>query len=215
MPLSLSQTTGMTEVSSPAAPESQPALNERNPWRFGTIPNMLSLLRLAMLGPTVWALIARRNLLAFILFVASSLTDALDGWIARHFHQESEWGKILDPVADKVTLNTLAMILAFQGRIPLFLALIVLGRDVAILTGSLLLLTSKTFVPQANWAGKVTGLAFFAMLCAGLLNARWLLDDFLVPLVTVLVFLTLVTNTYTSWQAFRKRQRENANTGTH
>jgi cardiolipin synthase len=204
----------MTEVSSPAAPESQPALNGRNQWRFATIPNMLSLLRLAMLGPTVWALITRRNLLAFILFVASSLTDALDGWIARHFHQESEWGKILDPIADKLTLNTLAMILAFQGRIPLFLALIVLGRDVAILAGSLLLLTSKTFVPQSNWAGKITGLAFFAMLCAGLLNARWLLDDFLVPLVTVLVFLTLVTNTYTSWQAFNKRQRENANTGT-
>jgi len=215
MPPNSCKAARMTEVSSPAAPESQPALNERNQWRFGTIPNMLSLLRLAMLGPTVWALITRRNLLAFILFVASSLTDALDGWIARHFHQESEWGKILDPIADKLTLNTLAMILAFQGRIPLFLALIVLGRDVAILTGSLLLLTSKTFVPQSNWAGKITGLAFFAMLCAGLLNARWLLDDFLVPLVTVLVFLTLVTNTYTSWQAFNKRQRENANTGAH
>jgi len=180
----------------------------KNPWRFWTIPNILSIIRLAMLAPTVWALVTRHNLLAFILFVASSVTDTLDGWVARRLKQESEWGKILDPIADKLTLNTLAMIMAFQGRIPLFLALIVLVRDAIILGGGLVLLTSRTFVPQSNWPGKVTGFAFFAMLCAGLLDARWLLRGFLVPLVTVLVFITIVVYTYSFFQNLGRKTME-------
>lgn len=165
----------------------------KRPWRFWTVPNMLSLLRLALLVPTVWTLLAGRNFWAFGLFVGSSVTDALDGWIARRFKQESEWGKILDPVADKLTLNVLAIIMAIQGRIPLYLALVVLVRDAIILGGSLVLLTSHTVVPQSNWAGKITGVAFFGLLCAALLNIRWLLDGFLIPVVTVLVLVTLVT----------------------
>jgi|GEM_PF-807505 len=180
----------------------------KNPWRFWTVPNILSLVRLAMLAPTVWALVTQRNLLAFILFVVSSATDAVDGWIARRLHQESEWGKILDPLADKLTLNTLAMIMAFQGRIPLFLALIVLVRDAIILGGGLVLLTSRTFVPQSNWPGKITGAAFFAMLCAALLDARWLLRGFLVPLVTVLVFITVVVYTHTFFQRLNQKSKE-------
>jgi CDP-diacylglycerol--glycerol-3-phosphate 3-phosphatidyltransferase len=180
----------------------------KNPWRFWTIPNILSIIRLAMLAPTVWALVTQRNLLAFILFVVSSATDAVDGWVARRFHQKSEWGKILDPIADKLTLNTLAMIMAFQGRIPFFLALVVLVRDAIILGGGLVLLTSRTFVPQSNWPGKVTGLAFFAMLCAGLLDARWLLRGFLVPLVTVLVFITVVVYAHSFFQRLNQKSKE-------
>jgi cardiolipin synthase (CMP-forming) len=183
----------------------------RKSWRFWTVPNMLSVLRLVLLGPTVWALVSNRNLIAFILFVASSITDALDGMIARRFNQESEWGKILDPVADKVTLNVLAMIMAFQGRIPMFLALIVLTRDATILGGSLVLLTSRTFVPQSNWAGKAAGVSFFALLCAGLLNVKWLLHDFLVPLVTVLLFITLVIYTHSFFMQLKKIARSSGN----
>lgn len=187
------ETTNYTTLASNSSANHAEGKKEvENKWRFLTVPNMLSILRLIMLGPTVWALVTNRNLLAFILFVASSLTDAVDGWVARKFHQESEWGKILDPVADKLTLNVLGMILAFKGRIPLFLALVVLSRDSIILGGGLLLLTSKTYVPQSNLPGKITGFVFFGMICAGLLNARWLLDGFLVPVVTVLILITLV-----------------------
>ncbi|MBN2378893.1 CDP-alcohol phosphatidyltransferase family protein [candidate division WOR-3 bacterium] len=178
-------------------------------WRFITIPNLLSILRLLLLGPTVWALVHRPpiNWLAFAFFVLSSITDALDGWIARRFRQESEWGKILDPVADKVTINTLVMIMAIQGRIPLFLAVVALSRDVIILGACFVLLTSKTLVPQSNWAGKVTGVAFFALLCSGLLNVRWLLDRFLVPIVTVLVLITIVVYSQEFLQYLKTRKK--------
>ena len=133
-------------VTSVGTDHSQTQIEPEKNWRFLTVPNILSILRLLMLAPTAWALLHKPplNWLAFSLFVLSSVTDALDGWIARKFKQESEWGKILDPIADKVTLNVLAMIMAFQGRIPLFLALVVLGRDAIILAGGLFLLASKT-----------------------------------------------------------------------
>jgi len=75
---------------------------------------------------------------------------------------------------------------------------------VVILTGSLVLLTSRTFVPQSNVAGKVTGILFFAMICAGLLyvpNLRMLLR-YIVAVVSVLVFITLVVYTYTFFTQF-------------
>lgn len=164
-------------------------------WRLLTVPNILSLFRLVLLIPTVWFLLKERNVLAFAFFVFSSITDALDGMIARRFHQKSEWGKILDPLADKLTLNILAMILAVKGRIPLFLAVVVLSRDAAILAGSFFLLTSKTLVLPSNVPGKITGIFFFAMICAGLLNIRWLLL-YLVPVLTVLVLITWVIYGY-------------------
>ncbi|MBD3284936.1 hypothetical protein GF359_01060 [candidate division WOR-3 bacterium] len=186
-----------------------PVEQEKN-WRFLTVPNLLSILRLLLLTPTAWAILHKPplNWLAFGLFVLSSATDALDGWIARRFNQKSEWGKILDPIADKLTLNVLAMIMALQERIPLFLALAVLGRDVIILAGGLFLLAKKTFVIQSNWAGKVTGVAFFAMLCAGLLNVRWLLDSFLVPVVTCLVLITLVTYSHSFLISLKERKQK-------
>ncbi len=186
----------MMEESPPGNHSSSRNDSSSRGWRFLTIPNLLSIFRLLLLAPAVWALLNEKNLLAFAVFVVSSITDALDGMIARRFHQTSEWGKILDPLADKLTLNTLAMIMALQGRIPLFLALIVLGRDVVILTGSFLLLTARTILLPANVPGKITGIMFFAMICAGLLDIRWLLH-YLVPIVTVLVFITLTIYTYT------------------
>jgi cardiolipin synthase len=202
----------LNDTSNTVSPvEVQPGLasqETRKSWRFWTVPNVLSLLRLPILAPTVWALVTQRNVLAFILFLVSSLTDALDGWIARRFNQRSEWGKILDPLADKITLNVLAMIMAFQGRIPLFLALVVLVRDGAIVGGGLVLLTSRTFVAQSSGPGKVTGVTFFAMICAGLLNVRWLINELLAPLVTVLVFITLVEYVHTFFQKLQRQSKE-------
>lgn len=195
----------MNETQDPEIPGFRKYDPDSKGWRFLTIPNLLSLLRLMMLLPAVWALVKEKNLLAFTIFVASSITDALDGMIARRFHQKSEWGKILDPLADKLTLNTLTMIMAFQDRIPLFLALIVLGRDVAILAGSFLLLTARTIVLPSNIPGKITGLMFFAMICAGLLNIRWLLH-YLVPVVTVLVFITLTIYSYNFFMNINPRR---------
>ncbi len=182
--------------------------SQSSSWNLWTIPNALSILRLLMLAPTVWALLTNHNSIAFLLFVLSSMTDALDGWIARKYNQVSEWGKILDPIADKLTLNVLAMIMAFQGRIPLFLAIVMLSRDALILGGSLAIMASKTIVPQANVVGKVSGAAFFAMLCAGLLNVTPLLDNFLVPMVSVLLLISIVVYTWKFFIILEKKSRE-------
>lgn len=97
-------------------------------------------------GPWMWA--------AFALFVLASLTDFLDGYIARKYHQVSDFGKFLDPLADKL-LTIAAMVMFCEwGRIPAWALMIVLTREFAV-TGLRLVSVGKGTVIAAGWSGKI------------------------------------------------------------
>lgn len=101
---------------------------------------------------------------AFALFVAASLTDFLDGYIARKYHQVSDFGKFLDPLADK--LLTIAAMLMFceWGKIPAWALMIVLTREFAV-TGLRLVAVGKGTVIAAGWSGKVKTACSMVGLC--------------------------------------------------
>ena len=108
-------------------------------------------------GSWMWA--------AFGLFVVASLTDFLDGYIARKYNQVSDFGKFLDPLADK--LLTIAAILMFceWGQVPAWALMIVLTREFAV-TGLRLIAVGKGTVIAAGWSGKVKTAASMIGLCA-------------------------------------------------
>ena len=108
-------------------------------------------------GPWMWS--------AFVLFVIASLTDFLDGYIARKYHQVSDFGKFLDPLADK--LLTVAAMLMFceWGLMPAWALMIVLTREFAV-TGLRLIAVGKGTVIAAGWSGKVKTAASMVGLCA-------------------------------------------------
>ncbi|MGF1471927.1 MAG: CDP-alcohol phosphatidyltransferase family protein [Rubrobacteraceae bacterium] len=114
-----------------------------------TIPNVLSLLRLAMVPVVVVLLLARLDLAAVIVFVLAAVTDFLDGQIARRT-QPTLVGKILDPIADRLMLSTTAVVLAVRGALPVWAVAILVGRDVLALAGGLAF-GGKVSV---NWVGK-------------------------------------------------------------
>ena len=138
------------------------------------VPNILSILRLA-LAPFIfsflWAGDYRASLL---LFGVAAATDALDGFVARRWRAESRTGAVLDPIADKVLLSGTYLTLALSGGIPAWIAWIVLGRDALILlvAGGLLALTGKRreFPPSA-W-GKISTIAQAAFVVAVLVDVR-------------------------------------------
>ena len=68
------------------------------------LPNLISVLRILLVLPVVWALVNLEYAIALILFAVAGFTDALDGFLAKHFHWESRLGSILDPLADKLLL---------------------------------------------------------------------------------------------------------------
>lgn len=101
-----------------------------------TIPNVLSLLRLAMVPVVVVLLLLEFDVAAVVVFVLAAVTDFLDGQIARRT-RPTRLGKILDPVADRVMLSSSAVVLAFRDLLPVWAVAILVGRDLLALAGGL------------------------------------------------------------------------------
>lgn len=101
------------------------------------IPNLISILRIFLSVPVVWMLLLQRFDIALILFAIAGVSDGLDGFLAKHYGWQSHLGGMLDPLADKVLLVSSYVALAILGLIPLLLMLLVILRDLVIVTGAL------------------------------------------------------------------------------
>ncbi|HEY1531039.1 MAG TPA: CDP-alcohol phosphatidyltransferase family protein [Galbitalea sp.] len=97
--------------------------------RILTIPNFLSLCRLAMVPVFLVFIIVGADFAALIVLVVSSVTDYLDGTIARKFHQVTRLGQLLDPAADRLFIFAALVGLCVRGILPLWLVVIIIGRD--------------------------------------------------------------------------------------
>ncbi len=103
-------------------------------------PNLLTWLRIVMIPLFVgvfyfeqgWMSHTTQNLVATVIFTAAAITDWLDGWLARRLNQTSAFGAFLDPVADKLMVAAALIILVQLGRIDAVIALIIIGREIAI-----------------------------------------------------------------------------------
>jgi cardiolipin synthase len=103
-----------------------------------TIPNLITIGRLLLVPLVVWLIIAPHPAAAFWTFVAAGVSDAVDGFIARQFNLRSDLGAYLDPVADKALLVSIYLTCAAYGEIPVWVAILVVSRDLLIVGGVLL-----------------------------------------------------------------------------
>jgi cardiolipin synthase (CMP-forming) len=101
------------------------------------IPNMITLLRLILIPPIIIYLLLAEYREAFFLFFIASLTDAIDGYLARKYHWVTRWGSIVDPLADKILMILTFLTLGYLGIIPCVLLIIVILRDVIIVGGGI------------------------------------------------------------------------------
>ena len=121
------------------------------------IPNLLTLFRILLVPIFVTLLIYGQTFYAFLAFMIAGVTDALDGFIARVFSQQTVLGAYLDPIADKLLLVTSYIVLAIIGIIPPWLAVLVISRDIFILIGvAVLFLNHKSFEIRPTLLGKVS-----------------------------------------------------------
>ncbi|MSO88895.1 MAG: CDP-alcohol phosphatidyltransferase family protein [Rhodospirillaceae bacterium] len=107
-----------------------------------SIPNILSLARLLSVPFVIWLLLSHLFTPAFWVFVTAGLTDAIDGYVAKRFNSRTVLGGYLDPVADKVMLVGVYLTLGYLGHIPIWLAILVVFRDLLIVGGVILLHTA-------------------------------------------------------------------------
>jgi cardiolipin synthase len=173
-----------------------------------TLPNILSLLRIAAVPFFLWAMISRQSLTALILFAAAGLTDFLDGLAARRLGLRSALGAILDPAADKILMTAAYVACALPSLskpnvLPLALVVLVVGRDVAIGLGALTLrrLRAKKSFKPSLW-GKVS-----TVLQIGLVGLVLFFNTLKVrpaTLLTVAVALTLAATALSGGHYFWK-----------
>jgi cardiolipin synthase len=128
--------------------------------RILTIPNVITVARLSLLPVFVWLLFAKddRSSAAYLLAVIGT-TDFFDGYIARHFHQVSELGKVLDPVADRLLFFVGGGCILIDGSIPTWFAVAVLTREVLISAATLGLAAAGARRIDVTWFGKAGAFA--------------------------------------------------------
>jgi cardiolipin synthase len=131
---------------------------------FFTPANAISLARIPLAGVAVACLALDERIAAQLLLVAAFLTDALDGAVARATKGTSEWGRILDPVADKLVFAVIGISLAWLHLIPWWLAAAIVGRDLLVTIGGLRHIRDLGHVPESNLAGKLSTLVLAAYL---------------------------------------------------
>jgi len=127
-----------------------------------TVPNLLSLLRMGLVPVFILVVLDGESGKALVVFLVAGITDALDGFIARVWGQQSLLGTYLDPIADKLLLMTAYVVLAIPGQhpglpIPVWVTVLVLARDVFIVIVALILHLAagvKSFKP--SWISKLT-----------------------------------------------------------
>ena len=131
--------------------------------QFMTVPNILSMLRLALVPVFLFLLLNEKYLLAIVVLAISSLTDYLDGYFARKFNQVTRLGQLLDPAADRLYIFSTLVGLSITGIVPVWLALVIIGRDVVLAVAYPILATYGYGPLPVHYLGK-TGT--FALLYA-------------------------------------------------
>ena len=159
------------------------------------LPNKLTIIRTILIVPFILLLLAEYDFIALAIFIIASLTDFVDGQIARRFNQVSDFGKFLDPLADKL-LTIAAMTMFCQwGRMPAWALMIVLTREFAV-TGLRLVAVGKGKVIAAGWSGKVKTAATMIGLCF------WMAFPNINILGSVIVAIIVITTVYSGIEYF-------------
>ncbi|AZO12927.1 MULTISPECIES: CDP-alcohol phosphatidyltransferase family protein [unclassified Mesorhizobium] len=154
-----------------------------------TIPNMITIMRLLLVPAVVLAMLQARWDWAFAGFLVAGVSDGIDGFIARRYRQSSQLGAYLDPMADKLLLVSVFVVMGFAGELPLWLVVIMVSRD-ALIIGAVLLSSIMShpvemkplYVSKANTAVQIV----LAALVLGELAFSLRLD----PLRPVLILLS-------------------------
>ncbi|MEO0142098.1 MAG: CDP-alcohol phosphatidyltransferase family protein [candidate division WOR-3 bacterium] len=139
-----------------------------------TVSNIITISRLVLLPFIVIFLLNEMRLGAFILMVLALISDVIDGYFARILHQETELGRLLDPLCDKLSLLVILITLLLINAIPLWAVVIIIMRDILIIVGSFVLFKRRSVIYKSNIFGKITGFLFGAMILAFTLNlSKW------------------------------------------
>ncbi|MEG0485473.1 MAG: CDP-alcohol phosphatidyltransferase family protein [Oscillospiraceae bacterium] len=125
------------------------------------VPNILSCLRILLIPVFVWQLLIGNTTAAAVILAGSGITDLLDGYLARHYNWISDLGKVLDPVADKLTQVTVCVVLAYLLSDYMIFFIIMFLKEVLMMALGGYLLKKGAHIDGARWFGKAATVCFY------------------------------------------------------
>lgn len=149
--------------------------------------NKLTLLRVIMIPVFMAALYLKfplHNILALVIFILASVTDFIDGYVARHFDQVTDFGKFMDPLADKLLVISAMLWFVEAGQMAAWVVLIVLAREFAV-SGLRMVAAPKGIVIAAAWSGKIKTASTMVCICIMLLPIPAVLNTICVAVILV------------------------------
>ena len=160
------------------------------------IPNLISILRIILIVPIIWAILTGQFILALLISAVAGISDALDGFLAKHYHWESRLGSILDPIADKLLLVTSFTTLVWLGLLPMCLFWLVIGRDLSIVIGGLIY---HYFVGKFEllplWSSKINTFIQISLVLLVMLQQQFMMElEQVVTIVKCLVVASVINS---------------------
>lgn len=161
------------------------------------IPNKLCVLRILLVPVVIYIMINssidNSNIYALLIFVIASLTDMLDGYIARKYNMITNLGKFLDPLADKVLVISVLIAFVQMDKLSPWIVIIIVFREFAI-TGFRILAASENIIIAASWWGKIKTITQMIMIIILFLNLNILYWSYVEKIsILVAVFMTIIS----------------------
>jgi cardiolipin synthase len=160
------------------------------------VPNLITLLRVLLVPVMGYFAWSGEYAVALPIFLVAALTDLVDGYIARRFKLVSKLGALLDPAADKLNMFVATVVLAWQSRIPIWLAVAIIGRDVVIVAGALAyrILRGHLDIKPTRLSKVNTAIEFSVLLLVMAAAAGWIDASAWMPPLFVVVFITVMAS---------------------
>lgn len=179
--------------------------------QYSSIPNLLSYFRLLLVPLIVWLYCVRKNFnIAALMMAVSAATDVADGWIARHFNLVTDWGKIVDPLADKLTQIAVALCLTWRYPTVWVLLGFLLVKEIYMGLVGLIFIKKTDMVKGSVWHGKAATVAFFflALVLILLPNLKEGTVAAMVGAECALLLLSQILYTLRYFRIYRQMQEE-------
>lgn len=153
------------------------------------IPNALTILRFILIPFIIVYIVQDKYIEAFIFLTISGLTDILDGTIARKFNFITNFGKLIDPLADKVTQISILVTLSLKDIIPMWILVIVFIKEFAMISGASFLY-GKELVVSSKWFGKLATVLFYLAIVSSFAIKYWnaISQSFILPQFDIYIY---------------------------
>ncbi len=169
------------------------------------LPNKLTTLRMLLVPVFIIIYLLGYEIVSLVIFATASFTDFLDGYLARKYNLVSNYGKIMDPLADKLLVTSALVCMVQTGLVPAWMVIIILAREFAI-TGLRAVAASEGTVIAAAWSGKVKTVTQMIAIIFLLLR-NWPFSLMNIPFADIMLWIAVIMTIYSGVEYMMKNRK--------